>query len=369
MKIQRVHILSLILAFVFSGASIFFLSQNQSYIDQETTRLPEVFEQSTGQVELAFEANPSSVKVGEKSTIKLKLVNKNNTTIKDIIYKITVPDQFTIDANSLPENGFINSGFGVFLSGVELSGNDIIFYMVNYPSLDTNLFLINGLELISFDIVSKDTAKLGSYQLSFNNNFTNQFLDTSKNNILGKVTNSTITVIDSSTGVVEKPKVNPYLSATYNQRILISGTKVKGSGLKVNNQFALSETAELDWKFDLLIPKPGKNIYTFNTYIGSIVSEAVGVEIFQHGRADLRVDVNSVTGLSSVDARDLAVFASSYYLFKNEKNGAISPTDATGYRLSDMNNVAGTSVVGDGKIDAKDLSEFIKNWKRTYKYE
>src|SRR3990167_9851952 len=116
MKIQRVHILSSILAFVFSGAVIFFTSQNQSYLDQPTGKLPEVFEQSTGQIELAFEAQPNSVKSGEKSKIKLILKNKATEKIKDIIYKISVPDQFSIIKDSIPANGLINKDFGIFLS-------------------------------------------------------------------------------------------------------------------------------------------------------------------------------------------------------------------------------------------------------------
>ncbi len=365
MKIQRVHILSSILAFVFSGAVMFFTSQNQKYlnVDESEVKLPEVFEQSTGQVELAFKAEPNSVKAGEQSTIKLNLVNKGTASIKDVIYKIKIPDQFTIDEDSIDLFTF----FGVFLDGVEVNDNEILVYMVNYPKVDINSALPNGTELISFDVVAKDATATLDYTIGFNSSFDNQFLDLTKVNVLGKVTNATLSVIDSSVIVIDQPVLTIYTPTTYGERYKFEGTKQAGTGIKINGQITFSESDAVTWEANMPLTNLGKNEFEFQTFKSSNESTVVKAEIFKHGISDIRVDADS-NGNSVVDARDLAVFAGSFYKYRNDPDGKIEDTDPSGYRLSDMNKIVSgtTAVYGDGKIDAKDTSEFVKNWKKSY---
>jgi hypothetical protein len=198
------------------------------------------------------------------------------------------------------------------------------------------------------------------------------------NNIVISVTDGTATVPLPAFNIivndviedaeVKQPVIESYPPTTYNLNYQFSGTKPVGTGVKVGTQTLVAESDATTWQIEVPLTILGKNTFSFKAFKGTVESSAVSAEIFKHGVSDLRIDKDSA-GLSAVDARDLAVFASSYYLFKNEKNGVISPIDPSGYRLSDMNNVSGTNIIGDGKIDAKDLSEFIKNWKRTYKYE
>lgn len=364
MKIQRVHILSSILAFVFSGAVIFFSSQNQSYLDQTTYKLPEVFEQTTAGVELEFRAEPIQIKQGEKSKIKLILKNKGTATIKDIIYKVSVPNQFAVVKDSIPANGLINKDFGIFLSGVQVNDNDIVFYMVNYPALDTNTFLINGLELISFDVIVKDNATIGSYNIGFKDDFNNQFLNLNKQNVLDKVTNATLVVIDKVT-LINSPTLLVYTPTTYNLNYKFQGTKQAGTGIKINDQEAFSESDALTWEANMPLTKLGKNQFEFKAFKSNNESAVVKAEIFKQGLADLIVGYNS-NQESKVDIDDLALFIKAYRDFRDIKNRLISPSDETSYRLSDMNIVSG--VIGDGIIDVDDLAEFIKNWRKVYTY-
>jgi|GEM_PF-4586761 len=177
-----------------------------------------------------------------------------------------------------------------------------------------------------------------------------------------------ITVLPATSTVISTPTISTYLSTTYNSKITISGTKEAETGIRVNGQQVVAESGSTDWTYEISLSKLGNNKFDVQAFKGGTTSLVVSVEVLKHGVGDLRIDIGS-SGDSAVDARDLAVFAGSYYKYKTATNTEILPTDPTGYRLSDMNQVAETGAIGDGVIDAKDISAFVKNFRKTYKYE
>lgn len=365
MRINKEKTIILIVTLIITILIILALLKTQpSNIVQLPKKSPSVYQLKTQQIELSFVANPGKLKVGETATVKLILTSTNSAKLQNMVYTIKIPDEFEVKKDSVK---VLNSPES-FLSGFVFeqdSPNKITAYMVNYPSTDTKNLFHDGIQLASFNVKVKSGTPLGSYNIGFiTGNKKDQFINKNNENILGNVQSTTITVVASTLDLIKKPTVEYYTPTTYNLNYYLQGEKSAGTGIMLNGKKVINESDAENWETKVDLTKLGNNIFKIQAYKGDAQSTPVVVEIFRRGIADLRLDSKS----PSVDVHDLGLFAGSYHKFKQETGGVIKPTDKTGYRLSDMAPEK-NGVYGDGILNTKDISAFIRNWKNTYTYE
>jgi len=367
MRVNKVQKIVLIATLTLTVLILFFLSKSQPDNITLPEKSPSVYQLKSNQLELKFVSEPTELKIGETATVKLILTNTNSLKLQNMVYTVKIPDEFEVKQDLVKVLNSPDSFLSGFVFGHD-SSNKITAYMINYPSTNTEKLFQNGTELISFNVKAKKDATLGSYNIGFiSGSSKDQFINKNNENILGKVTSATITVIESAAEVIEKPTVDLYTPTTYNLKYNLKGKKPAGTGIMLNGEKVVNESDSTTWENNVDLTKLGKNVFEIKTYKGKVQSTTVTVEIFRHGIADIIAKTNNTTGESKVDIDDLAYLVKGYNDFRKVKNQTISASDESEYRLSDMNDTP--KGVGDGIIDIDDLAYFVKNWKATYKYE